>query len=124
MTAKTVKRSITMTSEMHDLLTQIVIRRGREVTEVDLIREAIGEYLEAQADLIGSRRHFHKSLQTLFEHLEAVFTFHLNVLIYLQASAISNDTNAVIEEAIIAAKRDGEILSLQIAAVRDLEDEV
>lgn len=46
MTTKTVKRSITMTSEMHDLLVQIASRRGRKVTEVDLIREAINEYLE------------------------------------------------------------------------------
>ena len=123
MTAKTVKRSITMNSEMHDLLMQVAARRGREVTEVDLVREAIDEYIEAQADLIGSRRHFHKSLQTLFEHFEAVLTFHLNVLIYLQASAISGDSRDIIGEAIIAAKRDGEILSLQIAAVRDLKDE-
>lgn len=123
MTGKTVKRSITMTSEMHNLLMQVAARRGRGVTEVDLIREAIDEFLEAQDDLIGSRRHFHKSLQTLFEHFETVFTFHLNVLLNLQASAINGDSNSAIEEAIIAAKRDGEILSLQMAAVRDLKEE-
>ncbi len=123
MTGKTVKRSITMNSEMHDLLMQVAASRGRGVTEVDLIREAISEYLEAQADLIGSRRHFHQSLQTLFEHFEAKFAFHMNVLLCLEASAISSDSIGAIEEAIIAAKRDGEILSLQIATVRDLKDE-
>ena len=41
MPSKTVKRSITMTSEMHDLLMQVAARRGRGVTEVDLVREAI-----------------------------------------------------------------------------------
>ena len=123
MTGKTIKRSITMPSEMHDLLVQVAARRGREVTEVDLIREAIGEYLEMKADIIGSRRHFHKSLQIQLEQLQTALTFHLNVLIYLQALALGDDSPGAIEEAIIAAKRDGEILSLQIAAVRDLEDE-
>lgn len=124
MTIKTVKRSISMTSEMHDLLVQIAARRGREVTEVDLIREAINEYLEEQADIIGSRRNFHKSLQQRLDRLETSLTFHLYILMYLLAAAISDDSESAIEEAIVAAKRDSETLSIQIAAVRDLKDDV
>lgn len=121
MAAKTVKRSISMTPEMHDLLAQIVAKRDRDVTEASLIREAIRQYLDEQSDLVGSRRHFQKSLQLRIDRLESTLTFQMNVLVYLLAAILADES--AIDEAIIAAKRDGAALLAQIDAIRDLKDE-
>ena len=121
MAAKTVKRSISMTPEMHDLLVQIVAKRDRDVTEASLIREAIRQFLDEQSDLVGSRRHFQKSLQQRIDRLESTLTFQMNVLVYLLAAILADES--AIDEAIIAAKRDGAALMAQIDAIRDLKDE-
>jgi hypothetical protein len=121
MAAKTVKRSISMTPEMHDLLAQIVAKRDRNVTEASLIREAIRQFLDEQSDLVGSRRHFQKSLQLRIDRLESTLTFQMNVLVYLLAAILADES--AIDEAIIAAKRDGAALLAQIDAIRDLKDE-
>jgi len=121
MAAKTVKRSISMTPEMHDLLAQMVAKRDRDVTEASLIREAIRQFLDEQSDLVGSRRHFQKSLQLRIDRLESTLTFQMNVLVYLLAAILADES--AIDEAIIAAKRDGAALLAQIDAIRDLKDE-
>lgn len=121
MAAKTVKRSISMTPEMHDLLAQIVAKRERDVTEASLIREAIRQFLDEQSDLVGSRRHFQKSLQLRIDRLETTLTFQMTVLVYLLAAILADES--AIDEAIIAAKRDGAALLAQIAVIRDLKDE-
>lgn len=121
MAAKTVKRSISMTPQMHDLLAQLVAKRDRDVTEASLIREAIRQYLDEQSDLVGSRRHFQKSLQLRIDRLESTLTFQMNVLVYLLAAILADES--AIDEAIIAAKRDGAALLAQIDAIRDLKDE-
>lgn len=121
MAAKTVKRSISMTPEMHDLLAQIVAKRDRDVTEASLIREAIRQFLDEQTDLVGSRRHFQKSLQLRIDRLESTLIFQMNVLVYLLAAILADES--AIDEAIIAAKRDGAALLAQIDAIRDLKDE-
>ncbi len=121
MATKTVRRSISMTPEMHDLLAQLVAKRGREVKEVDLIREAIRRYLDAEADVVGSRRHFQRTLQARLDRLENTLTFQMHILIYLLAAILADDS--AIEDAILAARRDGETLLAQIEAVRDLKDE-
>jgi len=120
MVTKTVKRSISMTPEMHDLLAQIVAKRERDVTEASLIREAIRQFLDEQSDLVGSRRHFQKSLQLRIDRLESTLTFQMNVLVYLLAAILADES--AIDEAIIAAKRDGAALLAQIDAIRDLKD--
>lgn len=117
MAPKTVRRSISMTREMHDLLTQLVTKRGREVREVDLIREAIRHYLDDQAQLVSSRRHFQKTLRERIGQLEAALTFQLNVLICL----VAHD-EAHLRDAIIAARQDGETLLAQMKAVRELKE--
>ncbi|MBK8027688.1 MAG: ribbon-helix-helix protein, CopG family [Chloroflexi bacterium] len=117
MAQKNIKRSLAMSQEMHDLLLQVAAKRGREVSVSDLIREAIRQFLDQQADLVGSRRHFQKSLQGRIDRLERALTFHLHILIHLMA----DENGAAIEEAIIAARRDGAALLEQIAAVRELE---
>jgi len=122
MATKTVRRSISMTPEMHDLLAQIAAKHGREVKEVDLIRDAIRRYLDEQSDVVGSRRHFQKSLQMRLDKLETTLTFQMHVLIYLLSTVLGDESDAAIDEAIVAAKRDGKRLLKRITAVRDLED--
>ena len=121
MPQKNIKRSIAMSEEMHALLTQIAAKHGRDITESHLIREAIRQFLDEQVDAVGSRRHFQKSLQLRLDRLERSLTFQMNILFYLLAAVLADDS--AIDEAIIAAKRDGASLQKQIEAVRDLKGE-
>jgi hypothetical protein len=102
-----------MTPEMRERLAQLVSKQSREVTEADLIREAIRRYLDEQEDLIGSRRHFQKSLQERLDRLEAALAFQLNVLIFLIA-----DDEKQAQEAILNSLHGGETLLAQMKAVR------
>lgn len=120
MSKKTVQRSITMTQEMRDRLALLVSKQPRDTTEADIIREAIRLYLDQQEDLVGSRKHFQKSLQERLNRLEASLAFHLNVLIYLLATLEPEGSPERIADAIIAARRDGETLLAQIEAVREM----
>ena len=123
MATKTFKTTVRMTPEMRDLLRQIVAKQGREVKEVDVIREAIRQYLDEQGDVVGSRRHFQKSLQARIDALEARLLFQMNLLIYLVTLlAPTTQGSAYIEEAMIAARTKGDGLMEQIAAVRDMPD--
>lgn len=121
MSKKSVQRSITMTQEMRDRLALLVSKQPRDTTEADLIREAIRLYLDNQEDIIGSRKHFQKSFQDRIDRLEAALTFHLNVVLYLLAALDPERGAERIAEAIIAARRDGDTLLAQIAAVRELK---
>ena len=117
MSKKTVRRSLTMTPEMRDRLMLLVSKHPRDTTEADLIREAIRLYLDTQEDIIGSRKHFQKSLQERLDKLESSIAFQLNILIYL----LADSDPQLIAQAIIASKRDGETLLAQIKAVRDMK---
>jgi len=121
MPKKSVQRSITMTQEMRDRLALLVSKQPRDTTEADLIREAIRLYLDNQEDIIGSRKHFQKSLQDRLDKLESAFAFHLNVLIYLLAALEPEGSRERIADAIIAARRDGETLLAQMQAVREMK---
>lgn len=133
MSGKIVRRSLAMTQEMRDRLQQLLSKRGREVSESDLIREAIRRLLDEQEDLIGSRRHFQKSFQDRVDRLEYAHAFQLNVLIYLLALALAQmlphftkervSVPLLLQQAIIAARRDGDRLLAQIDAVRDMPDQ-
>jgi len=121
MSKKSVQRSITMTQEMRDRLALLVSKQPRDTTEADLIREAIRLYLDNQEDIIGSRKHFQKSLQDRLDRLESALVFHLNVLIYLLAALEPEGSLERIADAIIAARRDGETLLAQMQAVREMK---
>ena len=109
-----------MTPEMRELLAQLASKEPRSTTESDLIREAIRYYLDEQEDIIGSRRHFQKSLQDRLDKLEAALSFHLNILLYMMAAIDPANVQQHLADAIIAAKRDGETLLAQIKAVREM----
>jgi predicted DNA-binding protein len=121
MSKKSIQRSITMTQEMRDRLALLVSKQPRDTTEADVIREAIRLYLDNQEDIIGSRKHFQKSLQDRLDRLESAFAFHLNVLIYLLAASEPEGSPERIADAIITARRDGETLLAQMKAVRELK---
>lgn len=116
MSNKSIRRSLSMTPEMAERLSQIAKSKPRNITEADLIREAIRRYLDEQEDLTGSRKHFQRSFRERIDQLEATMTFQLNVLIYLLA--LDEQT---LRDAIIAAKQDGETLLAQMKAVRELK---
>lgn len=118
MATLTVRRSISMTPEMRDLLAQIAAKRGREVSENDIIRDAIRQYLDQQADVVGSRRHFQRSLQVRLDRLENTLTFQMLMLTFLLATVLGDESEEAIHEAMAAALRDGEALLKQIAALR------
>ena len=118
MATKTVRRSISMTPEMRDLLAQIAAKRGRDVSENDIIRDAIRHYLDQQADVVGSRRHFQRSLQARLDRLENTLTFQMLMLTFLLATVLGDESDEAIDEAMAAALRDGEALLKQIAALR------
>jgi predicted DNA-binding protein/uncharacterized coiled-coil protein SlyX len=121
MAGRSVRRSLSMTPEMRDRLAQLVSKQPRDVTEADLIREAIRLYLDNQEDIIGSRRHFQRSLQERLDRLEGALAFQLNVLIYLLAALRPEGSAERIAEAILAAGRDGEQLLAQMQAVREMK---
>jgi predicted DNA-binding protein len=121
MANKTVRRSITMTQEMRDRLAILVSKQPRDTTEADVIREAVRLYLDNREDMIGSRKHFQKSLHERLDQLETAISFHLNILIYLLAALEPEGSADRIAEATIAARRDGETLLSQIEAVREMK---
>lgn len=118
MATKTVRRSISMTPEMRELLAQITAKHGRNVTENDIIRDAIRHYLDQQADVVGSRRHFQRSLQARLDRLESTLSFQMLVLTYLMATVLGDESNEAIHEAVAAARRSGDGLLKQIAVLR------
>ncbi len=114
---KSIRRSLSMTPEMAQRLSQIASTKPRNITEADLIREAVRRYLDEQEDLMGSRKHFQRSFRQRIDRLEEAVTFQLNVLIYLLA--VDEQT---LRDAIIAAKQEGETLLAQMKAVRELKE--
>ena len=120
---KTIRRSIAMTPDMHDRLQQVVSNYPRDTTEADLIRDAIQGYLDQREDLIGSRRHFQRTLRERIDALEATLTFQINVVLLLLDALVADRDQ--LPDAIIAAKREGTTLLAQMRAVRELsEDEI
>jgi predicted DNA-binding protein len=116
MSNKSVRRSLAMTPEMAQRLKQIVTTKPRNITEADLIREAIRLYLDQQDDLIGSRRHFQRTFRSRIDQLEEKLTFQMTVILLLLA--VDNDQ---MQQAIIAARKYGDTLLAQMDAVRNLE---
>jgi len=123
MATKTVRRSISMTPEMRDLLAQIAAKHGREVSENDIIRDAIRHYLDQQADVVGSRRHFQRSLQARLDRLENTLTFQMLMLTFLLATVLGDESDEAIHEAMAAARRDGAALLKRIAALRSPKED-
>lgn len=126
---KTVRRSVAMTPQLRARLQQLLDKQGKDVTEADLIRQAIREFLDRQEDISGSRAHFRKTFQERIDALETTLTFRLDVLLALMAHGLAVmlpvfteqpiTPEELIQAAIIAAARDSQALQNQIKTVRE-----
>lgn len=126
---KTVRRSVAMTPEMRARLQQVLDHELRDVTEADLIRQAINAFLDQQEDIISSRAHFRKAFRARIDDLEASLTFRLDVLLALVAHVLAVilpvfteqpiTATDLIQAAIVAASRDADAIQQQIDAVRE-----
>lgn len=80
------RSSISMTQAMWIKLEQVVEnRRDPKFKVSDAMREAIRFYLDHQEDLIGSRKHFGKSLQNRISLHEQTMLFTLHAILLLMA---------------------------------------
>ncbi len=128
---KTVRRSVAMTPELRARLQQILDKQGKEVTEADLIRQAIREYLDRQEDIAGSKAHFRKTFQARIDELQGDLEFHLHLITALLAHGLAVmlpvfteqpiTAAELIQAAIIAAQQNAAAIQAQIDAVRDHE---
>ncbi len=124
----TTRRSVAMTPQLRARLQQLLARQGKDVTEADLIRQAIREFLDRQEDITGSRAHFRKTFQERIDTLDETLTFRLDVLLALVAHGLAVmlpvfteqpiTAAELIQAALVAAARDADTLQQQIDAVR------
>jgi hypothetical protein len=124
-----------VTAEMDQKVTQILARQERSMARSDLLRAALREYLDDQEDVIGSRRHFSKSLQRRLDLMEFKIIFYLDILIYLIAASqatllayVTKDSKVqslnLIRIAIKAAMKEGPEMNQQLGGViAELTDE-
>jgi Arc/MetJ-type ribon-helix-helix transcriptional regulator len=126
---KTVRRSVAMTPQLRTRLQQLLDKQSKDVTEADLIRQAIREFLDRQEDITASRAHFRKTFQERIDTLETALTFRLDILLALMAHGLAVmlpvsteqliTPEELIQAAIIAAARDAQALEKQIKTARD-----
>jgi Arc/MetJ-type ribon-helix-helix transcriptional regulator len=125
----TTRRSVAMTPQLRARLQPLLDKQGKDVTEADLIRQAIREFLDHQEDITGSRAHFRKTFQTRINTLDDSLTFRLDVLLALVAHGLavmlpvfseqSITAAELIQAAIVAAARHADVLQQQIDTVRE-----
>jgi uncharacterized protein (DUF1778 family) len=75
MSNKNVRISLRVTPELWALMEQIMQKEGRRSIN-DFVQACIHAYIDEIGDIIGSRRHFNKSLATRMDHLEALLLWN------------------------------------------------
>ena len=141
----TVSRTVYFTEDTERRMEQVLNNRPREISMNDLIREAVQQFLEEQTDLIGSRRHFQKSMQERLDKSEErqtqktvevglAIVFYQHVVIQLLAYGLAFllaraggekvTPQALVEQAIISARKDQQPLDAQVQAVREIQPPV
>jgi hypothetical protein len=133
----TVQRTIYLTKEMYTQLDQLAVRRGQGCKANDLVREALRAFLDEQAEVMASRRHFQKTFQSRIDQFEAntlqahnTLLFYLNILIQLLAFGLAHILTAagrtqvtprqLIQRAVIEARKEETVFAEQVQAVRDM----
>ncbi len=126
--SKTIRRSVAMTPQMRARLQQLLDNELRDVTEADLIRQAIREYLDRQEDVVSSRAQFRKAFRVRIDDLDVALTFRLDMLLALVAHGLAVmlpvfteqpvTADELIQAAIVAADQYAAALQDQIDAVR------
>ena len=128
---KTVRRSVAMTPQLRARLQQLIDKQDRTVTEAEIIRQAIREYLDRQEDITGSKAHFRKTFQERIDLLQDDLEFHLHGIIALLAHGLAVmlpvftgqpiTAGELVQAAIIAAQQNAVAIQAQMDAVRDHE---
>jgi hypothetical protein len=139
----TVQHTVYFSDEMWTLLQQLVNHRGNGCTENDLIREAVRNLIDNESGIIGSRRHFQKSLQERVDALEttlstalgqttSVIVFYLNIIIQLLAFGLAHlitiqgksqiSAHQLIQRAVVEARKEERVLADQIQAVHEMDN--
>lgn len=133
----TVQRTIYLSPQMWEYLTQLAAKRGRDCNENTLIREALRAFIDGQSEIIGSRRHFQKSLQEHLDQVEQRLTrssattrFYLHIVLQLLAFSMAHVISAItrkeisaqqlLQHAVIEARREEAVFSAQVQSVRDM----
>lgn len=125
-----IRYPLTVTVDMDERIQQVLSKEGREVTRNDLLRRWIREGLDNQEDVIGSRRHFSRSLQNRFDGLESTLVFYLNIVIFLIAGCLATilqivmknpkvQSSELIKIAVQTARTEGPNLNQQLQAYRE-----
>jgi Arc/MetJ-type ribon-helix-helix transcriptional regulator len=126
---KTVRRSVAMTPQLRARLQQLIDQQDKEITEAELIRQAIREYLDRQEGITGSKTHFRKVFRDRIDELQDDLEFHLYVIIALLAHGLAVmlpvfteqpiTTLELIQAAIVSAQQDADSIRSQIDMVRE-----
>ena len=126
--AMTERRTINMTPKMRTRIQQLVEKHPADITEADLIRQAIRDYLDRQEDIVGSRAHFRKAFQNRIDLFQDEVAFHLQVIVALIAHGFAAmlpvfteetvTAEELIQAAIVAAQQNAAFVQAQIDAIR------
>lgn len=95
-TRQKAKRTIYVSPETVQQIEQICSKRERDYTFNDFVREALLRYVDESASVIGSRRHFQKTLHQRFGESDLRYKeqhdtvlFYLGVVIHLLAITLT-----------------------------------
>ncbi len=126
---KTVRRSVAMTPQLRARLQQLIDQQDKEITEAELIRQAIREYLDRQEGITGSKTHFRKVFRDRIDELQDDLEFRLYVIIALLAHGLAVmlpvfteqpiTPTELIEAAIVSAAQEAQTVKQQIDTVRE-----
>ena len=75
MSNKNVRISLRVTPELWALMEQIMQKEGRRSIN-DFVQACIRAYIDETGDIIGSRRHFNKSMAARMDRLEALLLWN------------------------------------------------
>src|SRR5579859_1769464 len=81
--------SIEVDQDTKDKLDQILSKRPRTTKMSHIAREAFTMYIDSQADIIGSRQHFNRTLKQRLDQLETSLANYLDLLIFLNANGFA-----------------------------------
>jgi hypothetical protein len=132
-----IQRTIYLSKEMCTQLDQLALRRGQGCKTNDLIREALRGFLDEQAEVMASRRHFQKSFQARIDQLETALIqaqqlglFFIQVAIQLQAIGLAHLISLIgrnlvtpqqlIQRAVIETRKEEAILTEQVQTIREM----
>src|SRR5262249_10677207 len=134
----TVQRTAYFSQEMWTHLEQIAVKRANGTSANDLIREGVRLLIDTEANVLGSRRHFHHPVQQGVNKLESelpathghhngLLLFYLNIVIQMLAFGLAHLLTVVskasiapqqlIQRAVIQARKEEEVFAAQIRAV-------